>query len=496
MTQTPIDTTDELEEALSQDEAILEVKKKSVSGAISYFGRSLFLQGIGLVSAALLTKFFAPEDFGVYGYVTQIIGLLVFFSDIGFAGALVQQKDEPSSDEYRTAFTVQHLLAWGIFIVSIALSMTNFVRSSVGNSGVWVLLALGISFPLTSLKTIPSIQLERKLLFSKLVIPQIIEQIIFYVLLIFLAARGAGVIAYAYAIFFRSLVGVIVMFLINPWIPGFTFRKDLFKKLFKFGSQFQLIDLIARVKDQLFFLLLGKYLPLREFGYVNWSKNWSLYPYNLTVQNVMAITFPTFSRLQHNSRALQRAIEKSLFFITALIFPILIGMCIFIQPLLKMSGLFEKWQPAVISFILFTLSIGWSAISSPLTNALTALGKVNITLKLMLMWTGLTWSLGPLAVWYFGYDGVAISSFVIAISSLVPLYFMKKFVEIHFVDQVWRQFIASIVMAVIGIVGMQIWESSVISLIFGMMAVSLGYGITFGLLGWKKILSELKSLRG
>jgi hypothetical protein len=65
-----------------------------------------------------------------------------------------------------------------------------------------------------------------------------------------------------------------------------------------FGAKFQLNDFLARIKDQLYFLVLGQVLPLNQFGFIQWAKNWSMYPYNLTVQNVMAITFPTFSRLQ------------------------------------------------------------------------------------------------------------------------------------------------------------------------------------------------------
>ncbi len=496
MTHTAIDTTDELEEALTQDERLVrDIKKKSVSGALSYFVRTLFLQGIGLLSAAILTQYFEPEDFGVYGYVTQIIGLLVFFSDIGFAGALIQQKDEPTEVEYRTVFTVQQVLAWFIFGVALFVSFSGFVSGELGEAGTWVLLALAISFPLASLKTIPSIQLERKLNFSKLVVPQIVEQIVFHAILIYFAVQGVGVMAYSYAIIARSVIGVLVMFILHPWIPAFTFDTTQFKKLLAFGSKFQLIDFIARIKDQLFFLILGKYLPLREFGYINWAKSWSMYPYNLTVQNVMAITFPTFSRLQHNDKALQRAIEKSLFFITIAIFPILIGMSIFIQPVLFLVGLSEKWQPALVSFILFTLSIGWSAISSPLTNALTALGKINTTLKLMLMWTGLTWTLTPLAIWRYGYDGVAIAAFVIAISSLVPLYYMKKEIEIRFLEQIWRQLLAAGVMAGVGLFGMNLWQSSFSSLIFGMILVSCSYGLTLLLVGWKKLVVEIGSLR-
>src|SRR5690606_22841010 len=84
-----------------------EVKKRSMSGAISYFARTILLQIIGLVSAVILSAVFGPAEFGLYGFVIQIIGILVFFSDIGLAAALVQKKSEPTQKEYATVFTVQ-----------------------------------------------------------------------------------------------------------------------------------------------------------------------------------------------------------------------------------------------------------------------------------------------------------------------------------------------------------------------------------------------------
>ena len=428
--QTAADTTDEVEEILSPEE-VNEIKQKSLTGVFSYFFKTAILQGVGLASAFLLSAFFNPEDFGVYGYVTQIIGFLTFFSNIGLSASLIQKKKKPSVVDYQTAFTVQQLLSWLIVLVAFGLTQINFISQKVGVQGEWVLLALAISFPLASLKTIPSVKLERELKFSKLIIPQIFEQIMFHGVLIFLAWKGFGAIAYAYAIVARSIIGVIVMWFIRSWKVGINFNLESFKDLVNFGAKFQLNDFLARVKDQLFFLLVGNFLPLKQFGYIQWGKAWSMYPYNLTVQNVMAITFPTFSRLQKHKDLLKKAIEKSIYFISLLIFPLLIGMSLFIQPLTIVVLRYSKWQPAIATFIMFTLSIGWASISTPLTNTLNAIGKIDRTLKLMGIWTSLTWILTPVLIWLFGFNGVALSSLLISFTSFLAIKYVKKEVPIE-----------------------------------------------------------------
>ena len=216
-----------------------------------------------------------------------------------------------------------------------------------------------------------------------------------------------------------------------------------------------------------------------------------MYPYNLTVQNILAITFPTFSRLQNNKKALKEAIETSLFFISLVIFPILVGMSVFIVPLVDLIQKYNKWEPAIFSFVFFALSIGWGAISTPLVNTLNAIGKINSSLKLMIFWTILTWILTPLFIWWFGFNGVALSSFVIACTSFLPILMVKKTVPINAFEQVWRQLVAAIVMGVVGFITIPYWSLNFRMLFIGMASIGLVYLIILTLVGRKKIELEL-----
>ena len=465
------------------------IKRRSISGAMSYLLRTIILQGIGFLSLAILSSLFAPEDFGIYGFILMIIGLLTFFSDVGLAAALIQKKTDPTVEEYRTAFTIQQLLGWFIVVIAVLLVASGIVSRKTGWAGDWILLTLAISFPLTTLKTIPSVILERKLEFSKLVIPQIAEQIVFHGVLIFMAFQQWGVISYAFAIGARTIIGILLMNVIQQWPFGLAITKPAIKTLLSYGVKFQLNDFLARIKDQLFYIVVGVMMPLREFGYIQWSKNWSMYPYTLTVQNVMAITFPTFSRLQHRKDALAKGLEISLFWITLAIFPIIVGMASFIAPFLSVfSSTYGKWMPAAFSFALFSLSIGWSAISTPLTNLLNAMGKINQTLKLMIMWTLLTWVLTPPLVWWFGYNGVAIAALLISFSSIAAVWMVQKELSFKLWDQIWPQLAAATVMAAVALIGRTYWQQSVGFLVSGMFLALSSYVLTVFVLAKNRLI--------
>lgn len=491
---TSIDSKQNVDELFS-DEEIRSIKTRTVTGAFSYFFKTLLLQGLGLVTIFLLSAFFEPEDFGVYGYVVQIIGLLIFFSDVGLAAALVQKKQEPTLTDYRTAFTVQQILSWLIVLIVLIINATGIVYRTVGQQGEWILMALAISFPLASLKTISSIQLERELKFSLLIIPQIFEQLAFNGILVYFAWKGMGAGSYTWAILARSILGTIVMLIIRPWKIGLSINKKSLKSMIGFGAKFQFNDFLARIKDQLYFLVLGQVLPLNQFGFIQWAKNWSMYPYNLTVQNVMAITFPTFSKLQKRKDLLKKALEKSIFFISLLIFPILTGMCLMISPLTQVVEQYEKWQPAVASFIFFALSIGWAAISTPLVNALNAIGQINKTLKLMIIWTTLTWTITPITILLFGFNGVALAALIVSFSSFLSIKFVRKYVDVDIWQQVWRQLLSVIGMTVVGFALQSLASQSISRFIFSALIIGLSYLIILIIIGHDKLIKEIKSLR-
>jgi O-antigen/teichoic acid export membrane protein len=209
--ETAIDVSDDTEDVFD-DEKVAQLKKKTVSGAASYMIRTTLLHGLSIVSVGVLAAYLTEADVGIYGIVLQIVGLLAFFSDIGFGSALIQKKTEPTLTEYRTVFTVQQLLAATIFIITVGIAASGVLEPKIGHAGAWVLIALGFSFPAVTLKTISSVMLERKLDFGTLVIPQVVEQVLYNGVLMILAVQGFGVMAYCYAILARTIAGVALMF--------------------------------------------------------------------------------------------------------------------------------------------------------------------------------------------------------------------------------------------------------------------------------------------
>lgn len=423
------------------------LKGKIVKGVFALTSRTFILQIIAFVSNLALTILLAPAVYGIFFVVSALISFLGYFSDVGLAAALIQKKDDPTLDELRTVFTIQQLLVSALMIIGLMNSTRVGMFYNLTQEGIFLFQALLISFFLSSLKTIPSVLLERKLEFNRLVLPQILETLAFYLVAVGMAWAGWGVTSFAWAALARGIVGLFSMYIISPWRVGFAFSFATMKHLVKFGVPFQMNSLLALAKDDLMTLFLGKILSFTQLGYIGWAKKWAEVPLRLIMDSVVRVTFPAYARLQHNKHILGRAIEKSIFFLSLCILPATTLLVFAISPLVYIIPKYIKWEPALISFYIFAASSVLAAYSSTLVNALNAIGRIKTTLVLMIVWTVLTWILIPILIKLIGFNGVALSILVISCTFFIPILLLKNEVKFKVLPFVYKPLIASLIMA-------------------------------------------------
>ncbi|MBI2309826.1 oligosaccharide flippase family protein [Candidatus Collierbacteria bacterium] len=472
---------------------ISQVKQKTVKGLVALIARTGLLQVIAVVATFILTVFLDPAQFGVFAIVAAAVDILVYFSDIGLAGALIQKQDINEKD-LATTFTIQQILS--LTLLGLGFLAGSLVANiySLSLAGIWLFRALLVSVFLSGLKTIPSVLLERKLDFIKVVTVQIAETLIFYGLAVFLAWKGFGVSSFSWAVLFRSVIGLIMIYILAPWRPRIGIDRISFKKLISFGMPFQLNSLLGLVKDRMLVAYYGAILSPVHVGYLQWAERWSLFPLRMVVDNVSKVTFPAYSRLQAERDHLVKAIEKSIFFTGLFIFPILIGLIVLAPTALEVIPKYNKWQPALLALGLFSINAMWSSISTTITNAFAAMGKININLKLMLMWTVLTWILTPLLMSKYGYNGVAAASALVASSSIIPMIILKRILPIRLFSNIWPQLINALIMGlIIRYVNLKL-PFTIYSLLFTVLLGAILYGALLMVLMPKKLIAEIKSV--
>ena len=481
---------------MEEEIGIETVKERSVRGILVLTGRTFLLQVIALVAQLFLFAYLGKYEFGVFAIVSAIINFLVYFSDIGLAAALIQKKEKPTDLDLKTTFTVQQILVF--ILIGIVFLLTPFLVSkySLDFDGRMLLYALSVSLMLSSFKSIPSVLLERKLEFVKLVFPQILEQIIYNVVLVTLAMKGFGLVSFSVAVLIRGAVGLATIYYLEPWKPGIAFSRETLKSLFKFGIPYQINTFLATLKDDGMTIVLGAIIGPVGIGVLSFAQKIARLPLTFFMDTVTRVTFPAFSRLQDEKEHLERSVTRSIFFICLLIFPSLMGIVILSPILIKVIPRYEQWTPALIPIVFISINFAFAGATTQLTNMLNAIGKIKITFYLMLMWTTLSWIFIPFLATKFGVVGASIGYSLVGISSVVAIYIAKKYVNFGIIDSIIKPLIGTAVMGLILLLVRNFLDVSINSmLILGLVGVLVYGSSTVSMMGVSLIEDAKKSLK-
>jgi len=162
------------------------LKQRAVrSGSWVIFGH-LFSQVLRLGGNLVLTRLLVPEMFGVMAIVTVIMGGLAMFSDVGLLQNIVQSKRGEEPDYLNTAWTIQIIRGFVIFIIALLssgcfyyLGQAGYLSADTvyGNEQLPVILGIvSVTAVISSFNSIHILLLNRKLMLGKLITIELVSQ--------------------------------------------------------------------------------------------------------------------------------------------------------------------------------------------------------------------------------------------------------------------------------------------------------------------------------
>lgn len=470
-----------------------KLKRNTVISTLSLFFQSGFSAFLGLIANLVVTIILSPSIFGIYITILSMISVLNYFSDIGLAASLIQKK-EITEDDLTTTFTVQQALA--VLIVVVGYLSTSFIKDfyKLPIEGVYLYWALLASFFLSSFKTIPSIFLERKIQFQKIVVVQVVENTIFYLTVIIFALLGWGLNSFTIAVLLRSFVGLILIFYLSWWMPKIGINITALKGLLSFGVPFQLSSFLALFKDDLITLYLGKAVGFTALGYIGWAKKWAEAPIRIIMDNLSRVLFPVISRIQHDAEKITNLINKILYYQTLILAPSIVGLMLMMGSFIELIPKYQKWQSSLPIFYIFCLSSLFSSYSTPFINMFNALGKVKISFTFMLVWTIMVWILTTILTSLFNYYGFPVAQLLLSSTFILVIWQAKKILTFNFIKSTYKPLVGAVLMGLV-IKSLQLFfPTSYLTVIINIAVGSLVYFTTLVLFFKINLVQELKSL--
>lgn len=409
------------------------LKAKIFSSLIWKFLERGGTQGVQFILQLFLARLLTPKDYGTVALITVFIAILTVFVQSGFNTALIQKKDideeDISSVFYISLFiaTIMYAILW-IFAPTIAnfykiLELTSIVR------------AMGLVLFLNTFNSIQNAIVSRNMEFKRLFSSSLGAIIISGILGIILAYRGFGVWSLVYQQLMNQFSICIILWFTVKWRPKLLFSIKKVKKLFSFGGKLLCSSLIDTVYRELVNLIVGKVYSPAMLGYYNRGDQFPKVIVSNFNGSIQLVIFPALASVQHDKVRVKEIMRRAIMMSSYIVFPAMIGLIVISEPMIKLV-LTERWLPCVPYLRIFCLSYALWPIHTANLQAINAIGRSDIFLKLEIIKKIIGVSIIIVTSRYSPYVMAIGTVFSGIISSFINSYPNKKLLNYSYIEQI------------------------------------------------------------
>lgn len=339
-------------------------------------------QGIQFLIQIVLARLLSPEQFGTIAIVMVFVHFAQVFVQSGFNTALIQKKDadeEDFSSVFYLSLGIAGLLYFIIFIS--APFIANFYTDPIL---IPVLRVLSLILFTGALNSIQNAYVSRNLLFKKLFKSSLGAMLISGILGVGAAYIGLGIWALVIQQISNQISISIIMWFNVKWRPKLLFSFRQVKVLFSFGWKLLASSLLNVFELEIRTLFIGRLYSSSSLGFYNRGEQFPKLVVNNINGSIQSVMLPTLSAQQNNIKRAKEIMRRSIVTSSFLIFPMMIGMAVVAESLVIIV-LREKWLPAVPFLQIFSISYALIPIHTANLQAINAMGRSDIFLKLELI---------------------------------------------------------------------------------------------------------------
>lgn len=360
----------------------LSSKGTVISNLIWRFAERCGAQGVAFVVSLVLARLLSPEDYGTIALVTVFITILQVFVDSGLGNALIQKKDADDVD-FSSVFYF-NVLACAILYLGIFFAAPMLALFYDDLELVPVIRVLSLTIVISGVKNVQQAFVSRNMQFKRFFFATLGGTIGAAFLGIFLAYMGYGVWALVAQQLFNTTVDTLILWVTVKWRPKWAFSFSRLKELLSFGWKLLVSALLDTTYNQLRQLIIGKLYTTADLAYYNKANQFP----NLIVTNINtaidSVVFPAMSMEQEDPQRVKamtrRAIKTSIYIMA----PMMLGLAAVAEPMIRLL-ITDKWLPCVPYLRVFCITFMFYPIHTSNLNAIKAMGRSDLFLKLEIM---------------------------------------------------------------------------------------------------------------
>ena len=418
-----------------------------------------------------------PLGHGTIALITVFTTIMQVFVDSGLGTALIQKKDADDLD-FSSVFYfnfVVCLVLYGVMFVAAPL-IAAFYNDATLTPLVRV---ISLTIVISGVKGIQQSYVSRNMLFKRFFFATLGGTIFSAFLGIGLAYAGFGVWAIVVQQLSNTIIDTLILWLTVKWRPKKKFSWQRLKGLLTFGWKLLASALLDTVYNNLRSLVIGKMYSSADLAYYNQADKFPNVVVNNINSSIDSVLLPTMASAQDDPVQVKAMTRRAIKTSTYIMAPLMMGLAFCAEPVIKLV-LTDKWLSCVPFMQIFCITYMFYPIHTANLNAIKAMGRSDLFLKLEIVKKIMGMVLLLSTMWF----GVMAMAYSLLVSSLLSQIINSwpnwKLLDYSYFEQL-KDIMPGIILAVI--MGCCVYLISLLGLssaVTLLIQVPLGAGIYIG----------------
>lgn len=353
--------------------------KNVVNNFIWRFAERCGAQAVTLIVSIVLARILIPSDFGTVSLVMVFTTIMQVFVDSGLGTALIQKKDADDLD-FSSVFYFNFavcLILYAVMFMAAPLIAGFYNDTSLTS----IIRVISLTIIISGVKGIQQSYVSRNMLFKSFFFATLGGTIFSAFLGIGMAYAGCGVWSIVAQQLSNTAIDTLILWITVKWRPKKMFSWERLKGLLSYGWKLLVSSLLDTVYNNLRNLIIGKIYTSADLAYYNQGDKFPKVIVTNINASIDSVLLPSMAGEQdHRDRVksmTRRAIKTS----TYIMAPLMMGLMFCAEPVVKLL-LTDKWLPCVPYLRIFCFTYMFWPIHTANLNAIKAMGRSDLFLKL------------------------------------------------------------------------------------------------------------------
>lgn len=339
-------------------------------------------QGVTFIVSIVLARLLAPSVYGTIALVTVFTTIMQVFVDSGMGNALIQKKDADDLD-FSSVFYFNIAMCLMLYIIMFIIA--PFIAAFYEMPELTpVIRVLSLILIVSGIKNVQQAYVSRNMLFKRFFFSTLGGTIVAAVVGIVMAYMQYGVWALVAQMLCNAVIDTTILWITVKWRPKKQFSFERLKSLFSYGWKLLVSALIDTVYNDLRQLVIGKIYSKEELAHYNQGDKFPKLIVSNINTSIDSVLLPTMSKAQDDKNAVKNMTRRSIKTSTYIMMPLMAGLAVCAEPLISLI-MTDKWLPCVPFLRIFCISYAFWPIHTANLNAIKAMGRSDLFLKLEIM---------------------------------------------------------------------------------------------------------------